>query len=60
MRLSISETSFRAFETLRFDAAVALFRAKARGQIVVISSVAAFRGMPGTASSCLMDCGFSA
>ena len=32
------------------DAAVALFRRQNRGQIVVISSVAAFRGLPGAAS----------
>jgi short-subunit dehydrogenase len=34
------------------DAAVALFRRQNRGRIVVISSVAAFRGMPGAASYC--------
>ncbi len=32
------------------DAAVSLFRAQNRGQIAVISSVAAFRGLPGAAS----------
>jgi len=32
------------------DAAVALFRGQNRGQIVVISSVAAFRGLPGAGS----------
>ena len=32
------------------DAAVALFRRQGRGQIVAISSVAAFRGLPGSAS----------
>jgi len=32
------------------DAAVALFRRQNRGQIVVISSVAAFRGLPGAGS----------
>jgi short-subunit dehydrogenase len=32
------------------DAAAALFRRQGRGQIVVISSVAAFRGLPGSAS----------
>lgn len=32
------------------DAAVALFRKQNRGQIVAISSVAAFRGLPGAAS----------
>jgi len=34
------------------DAAVKLFRQQNRGQIVVISSVAAFRGMPGAGSYC--------
>lgn len=34
------------------DAAVKLFRAQNRGQVVVISSVAAFRGMPGAGSYC--------
>lgn len=34
------------------DAAVALFRRQNRGQVVVISSVAAFRGLPGSASYC--------
>ncbi|MDR3417574.1 MAG: SDR family oxidoreductase [Nevskia sp.] len=34
------------------DAAVAQFRAQNRGQIVVISSVAAYRGMPGAGSYC--------
>jgi short-subunit dehydrogenase len=32
------------------DAAVALFQRQGRGQVVVISSVAAFRGLPGSAS----------
>jgi short-subunit dehydrogenase len=32
------------------DAAVALFKRQGRGQIVAISSVAAFRGLPGSAS----------
>ncbi len=32
------------------DAAVALFRAQNRGRVVVISSVAAFRGLPGAGS----------
>jgi short-subunit dehydrogenase len=32
------------------DAAVAIFRRQQRGQVVVISSVAAFRGLPGSAS----------
>jgi short-subunit dehydrogenase len=34
------------------DAAVKLFRAQGSGHLVVISSVAAFRGLPGSASYC--------
>jgi short-subunit dehydrogenase len=42
------------------DAAVELFRAAGRGQVVGISSVAGFRGLPGNAAYSASKAGFSA